>query len=189
VLVYAILARTQAAFPSLLGALLAWGGIGAGVQAREWALPEALLFVAPVYLVALPLAQGFTRGVAIRRAERHWFDLVQRALLVAGLTGVVIVASRHVPAAATGVLSVLPILTTSLIMVMHPRVGGPATAALLAHTLGGIVGMVMAFAFIHLSVERLGVWPSLGAALALTVGWNTMLVVARQISARRAGKR
>ena len=185
VLIYALIARTGGAIVSVLGGLAAWAGLAAIVQARDWSLVEALLFVAPIYLVSLWLAQSFTRGIAVRRAERHWTDLVQRALLVATLTGVVIVASRHVPAEITGILSVMPILTTSLILVMHPRVGGPATAALLAHTLGGLVGMVIAFAVVHLLLREIGVWPALGIGLAVTLAWNVMLIALRSLTVSR----
>ena len=185
-LIYALLARTQGVAVSLLGGLSAWAACGALVQARgEWSLVEALLFVAPIYSVALWLAQSFTRGVALRTAKRHWTDLVQRAIFVAALTGLVIVASRHVPAEVTGILSVMPILTTSLILVMHPRVGGPATAALLAHTLGGLVGMVVAFAAVNLSIPHLGLWPGLGLGLAITLAWNVMLIMGRKLMTAR----
>lgn len=184
VLVYAMLARRHGPWLSLAAGLAAWAACGIYVRARGWSLPEALLFVTPIYLVALYLAQSFTRGVAIRRAARHWTDLAQRALFVAVLTGVVIVASRHVPPEVTGILSVMPILTTSLILVMHPRVGGAATAALLAHTLGGLIGMVIAFAAVSLAVPQIGVWPGLALGLAITVAWNVMLVVARSLRTR-----
>jgi hypothetical protein len=184
VLIYALLARTHGVWTSLAAGLAAWAACGAYVQSSEWSLIEAILFVAPIYLVALWLAQSFTRGVAIRRAARHWTDLVQRALFVAILTGVVIVASRHVPPEVTGILSVMPILTTSLILVMHPRVGGAATAALLAHTLGGLVGMVIAFVAVNIAIPRAGLWPGLALGLAITVVWNVMLIVLRSLRTR-----
>ena len=67
-LIYALLARTQGVAVSLIGGLGAWAACGVLVQARDWSLVEALLFVAPIYSVSLWLAQSFTRGVAIRRA-------------------------------------------------------------------------------------------------------------------------
>jgi hypothetical protein len=185
VIVYALLARTQAAFASVLGAMLAWAVVGVLVQSREWSLPEALLFLGPIYLVAVPLAQGFTRGVVVRSAQRRAIDLVLRAGLVAVFTGVVIVASRHVPPAATGVLAVMPMMMASLILVMHPRVGGPATAALLAHTLSGMVGMVLAFSLVHLTISLIGVWLSLALGLATTVVWNLMLIALRHYRSAR----
>ncbi|MGE0697495.1 MAG: hypothetical protein AB7O57_00195 [Hyphomicrobiaceae bacterium] len=186
VLIYALLARSRGAGLSILGALIAWGACSAVVLARDWTLPEALLFVAPIYGVSLWLAQDFTRGIAIRRAARQWTDLAQRAIFVALLTGVVVISSRHVPASVTGILSVMPILTTSLVLVMHPRVGGPPTAALLAHSLGGLVGMVVAFAVVHLTLLPIGVWPSLGLGLAVTVAWNVMLIGLKSLGGRLA---
>lgn len=185
VLIYAVLARTRGVWASLAGALMGWGIYGIAVQLREWSLNEALLFVGPIFGVSVWLAQSFTRGVALRPAERRWSDLVQRAIFVAVLTGIVIVASRHVPAHVTGVLSVMPILTTSLVLVMHPRVGGPVTAALLAHTLGGLVGMVIAFATVALSISHIGVWPALGLGLAITVAWNLALIGLRSLASNR----
>jgi hypothetical protein len=182
-LVYAMLARRRNVCVSLAGALAAWAGYGVLIQAHDWTLAEAFVFVAPIYGAGLWLARSFTRGVALRRAERHWSDLVQRAVFVAVLTGIVIVASRHVPARVTGILSVMPILTTSLVLVMHPRVGGPVTAALLAHSLGGLVGMVIAFATVSLAIPRIGMWPALGLGLAITVAWNIMLIGLRSLAA------
>jgi hypothetical protein len=184
VVIYALLARTQGPAASLAGSLTAWGACAVFVQALDWSLIEAFLFVTPIYLTALVLARAFTRGVAIRSAERRWTDLVQRAVFVAVLTGVVIVASQHVPPKITGILSVMPILTTSLILVMHPRVGGPATAALLSHTLGGLVGMVIAFMLVNLTIPTLGVWLALAVGLVTTVGWNIMLIAIRKLTSR-----
>lgn len=184
VLLYALLARGHNVAISLFGGLAGWVGCAFLVRSQTWSLAEALLFVTPIYAVAVWLAQGFTRGVAPRRAERRWSDLALRAVLVALLTGIVVVTSRHVPPEVTGILSVVPILMSSLVLVLHPRVGGPATAALLAHTLGGLVGMVIGFAAVHLAIPLLGLWPALGAGLAITVVWNISLIGLRRLVAR-----
>ena len=168
----------------MLGGLAAWAGCALIVRFRDWTVIEGLLFVAPIFAVSIVLAQSFTRGVALKRAERRWTDLLQRALFVALLTGGVIVASQHVPAQVTGILSVMPILTTSLVLVMQPRVGGPATAALLAHTLGGLVGMVLGFAVVSLTITTLGSWTALALGLAMTIGWNLMLIAVRHVTHR-----
>ncbi len=186
ILIYAHLARRHGVWTSVAGALGAWAVVGALVQMRDWTLGEALLLVTPVFAISLWLAQGFTRGVALRPAERRWGDLVLRALIVAALTGAVIVASRHLPPRVTGVLSVVPILMTSLVLVMHPRVGGAATGALLAHTLGGLVGMVIAFAAVNLTIDHIGLWPALGLGLSITIAWNLMLIGRRAFRARKA---
>lgn len=184
-LAYCVTARRHGALLSLAAALGAWAVCAVIVQFGRLSLVEALLFVAPIYAVAVPLARGFTRGIAIQPAGRGRFDLVLRAVLCGGLAGVVITVARHLPPQLTGILSVVPILLTSLILVLHPRIGGPATAALLAHTLGGLVGMVLAFALVNQTLHRWGVPLALAAGLAVTVAWNIGLIAVKQIRARR----
>ncbi|MEZ5849523.1 MAG: hypothetical protein R3D68_02570 [Hyphomicrobiaceae bacterium] len=182
VLAYCLAARAGwGTGASILAALGAWTTCAVIVQSNQWQVVEAVLFVAPIYAVAVPLAQGYTRGIAIRQAERGWMDLPLRAVLCGGLSGVVIVVSSFVPAQVTGILSVLPVLMTSLIMVLHPRIGGPATAALLAHTLGGLIGMVLAFTVVNLTILHIGPPLALGIGLAITVAWNISLIVIRRV--------
>lgn len=188
VLAYCVAARRFGTLPSVAAALGAWAMCAALVQWSRWSVVEALLFVAPVYAVAVPLARGFTRGIAVRPAKQGWFDLFLRAILCGALSGVVVAVARHLPAQLTGILSVLPILMTSLALVLQPRIGGPATAALMAHTLGGLVGMVLAFALVHVTILEWGVWPALGAGLAVTVAWNVMLIAVKRLgTSSRAG--
>ena len=185
VLGYCIAARSQGTLASLASAYAGWSVCALVVQSAHWTVIEALLFVVPIYAVSVPLARSYTRGIALRRLERGWLDLPLRAVLCSGLAGAVITASAYLPAQLTGVLSVMPILLTSLILVMHARIGGAAVAALLAHSLGGLVGMVIAFVLVNRLIPVLGVWPALGIGLATTVAWNIMLIVARSLANRR----
>ncbi len=182
---YCVAARHHGTLASLAFAYTGWGVCAALAQSNDWGLIEALLIVTPIYLVAVPMARGYTRGVAMRRAERRWMDLPLRAILVASLSGLVVTLSSYLPPRLTGILSVMPILLTSLILVMHPRVGGAATAALLAHTLGGLIGMIIAFVVVHLTIRDWGAALSLGTGLAITVGWNVMLILVRQFAGSR----
>lgn len=182
VLVYCMLARRHGILISLGGALATWAGGAVLIQLNSWTLIEALLFVAPIYVVSVALARGFTRGIALRRAERNWIDLPVRACTVAGVAGLVIFIARYVPPQITGILSVLPVIMTSLTIILHPRIGGPATAALFAHTLGGLVGMVLAFALINLAILKVGAIPALAAGLAVTLLWNLLLIGLRRIT-------
>ncbi len=181
VLAYCLAARRHGAAFSLACAIGAWLVCAYIVQTSRLSLIEALLFVAPIYAVAVPLARGFTRGVAMRSAGRGRFDLLLRAVLCGGLSGVVITASRYLPAQMTGILSVLPILLTSLILVLHPRIGGPATAALLAHSLGGLIGMVLGFTLVNQTIHAWGPAVSLGSGLAVTLVWNLCLITGKRL--------
>ena len=187
VLVYCVLARRHGVALSLGSALLAWAAIAILVQAHAWTLAQSLLFVMPISAVSVVLAQSFTRGVTPARAERRWSDLLLRAVLVAALAGFTIWISDHLPPQVAGTLSVMPILLTSIVLVLQPRVGGKATAALLAHTLAGLVGMVLAFAVINVAIPRVGVWAALASGLILAVGWNVLLIGLRR--ARRPSGR
>jgi hypothetical protein len=184
IIAYCLLARRHGAPASIAGALLSWLAVALIVQARAWTLPEALLFVVPVNVSAAYLGRHFTRGVAPARVERRRSDLAVRAVLCAALAGFVIGVSNAVPAQVSGVLSLTPILLTSVAIVLHSRTGGAPTAALLAHSLTGLIGMVIAFSVAHVSIDRIGVWPALGAGLAVAVAWNLLLIALRGILAR-----
>lgn len=181
-LAYCVMARSWGPTVSVLGALAAWTGCALIVQSNQWTLIEALLFVTPIYIVSVALARGFTRGISIKRAERRWIDLPLRAILVAAGAGAVITISKYVPPQLTGVLSVFPIIMTSLAIILQPRIGGPATAALFAHTLGGLVGMVIAFVVVNLTIYEFGAALSLSLGLGVTFIWNILLVVGRRIT-------
>ena len=178
-IVYCILALRLGMAASLSGALLAWALSALAIRSHVWSLPEALLLCLVVFAVALPAARAFTRIGAVRQAPRRWTDLPLRAALVAILVGVVTTLSAHVPPMMTGIMSVVPIIFSSLILVLHPRIGGPATAALMAHSISGFIGMITAFSVIHLTIERIGTAPALLIGLGICIAWNLTLIFAR----------
>lgn len=184
IIVYCLLAADRTVAVSVGGALLAWTVCALGVQAHTWSLPEAIAFVTPIYAVSIFLGRYFTRGISPARTERRWPDLVVRAGLCASFSGLTIWVSNMLPPQVSGVLSVVPLLLTSLAIVLHRRVGGAPTAALMAHSLTGLVGMVIAFATAHVAIQPLGVWPALGTGLAITVVWNLSLITAKGALAR-----
>ncbi len=180
-LLYAVLARRgHSMIVSLLGALAGWFACAIFVQMYDWSLVEAFIFAIPIYAVALLLAPHFMNATPLKAGNRSWIDLAVRVLMVTSVVGIVNAASPFVPAQVTGVLSIVPIVTASLIIVLHPRIGGPATAALLAHTIGGLIGMLFALTFVAATVVPWGPVLSLSLALAICVSWNLMLIVVRQ---------
>lgn len=178
-IVYCILALRFGMGVSLSVALVAWALSALAIRSHAWTLPQALLLCLVVFAIALPAARAFTRIGAVPRAPRRWTDLPLRAALVALLVGIVTTISAHVPPMVTGIMSVVPIIFSSLILVLHPRIGGPATAALMAHSISGFVGMITAFSVIHLTIEWIGTWPALTIGLAICIAWNLLLIFAR----------
>jgi hypothetical protein len=64
---------------------------------------------------------------------------------------------------------------TSLMLIFQPRVGGPASAALIANTMWGLVGFSACLFTVHLATVPLGTWFGLLLALAVSVAWNLVL--------------
>ena len=78
------------------------------------------------------------RHVQMPPIIRRWYDIPLRAILVSCLVATVVGLSGHVGPTVTGLLAVYPIVMTSLMLIFQPRVGGPATAALIANTMWGL---------------------------------------------------
>jgi hypothetical protein len=106
---------------------------------------------------------------------RQWYDVPIRAFLVACLVAAVVISSSHFGPTVTGMLAIYPIVMTSLMLIFHPRVGGPASAALIANTMWGLVGFSACLFTVHLATVPLGTWLGLLLALAVSVVWNLAL--------------
>lgn len=173
-LIYILVAQVRGPVLSLATALGFWLGAIFLVRTISWALGGALALNAASYLVAVPIARRF-RSAQFRPPARRWYDPLLRACLVATLVATVVGISTRVGPTLTGMLAVFPIVLTSLILIFHPRIGGPATAAILANTLPGLVGFAVAVLALHLSAVPLGKSAALVLALAVSVGWNLTL--------------
>jgi hypothetical protein len=76
-------------------------------------------------------------------------------------------------------LAVFPVIYTSIMFILHHRVGGPATAAVLASAIPGLAGFGVALLTLHLTVLPLGSATALAFALAVSVAWNAAVYVTR----------
>ncbi|MBV9556243.1 MAG: hypothetical protein JO254_04130, partial [Pseudolabrys sp.] len=75
---------------------------------------------------------------------------------------------------------VFPIVLTSIIIILHPRVGGKPTAAVMANAVIGLAGFGVAVTFLHLAAERLGSPLALALTLAVSIGYNLLIFFARR---------
>src|SRR5258708_6864325 len=62
----------------------------------------------------------------------------------------------------------------SLMLILHPRIGGRATAAVEANSLLGLVGFALTCLTARLAVEPLGTAAGLSLALAVSIGCNLL---------------
>lgn len=185
-IVYCWLAQRHGLLVCLGGALAVWVAAVATIRLHHWTLIDALALNAVVYGLTLPLAQRYTGARPAGMPPRRWWHLALRAAAVAVAVASVASLSHRLAPQMIGFLSVLPIIFSSVVLVLHPRIGGPPTAALMAHALSGLVGMVIALAVLHLTVVRLGSPTALTLALAITVAWNGLLILIRARRTRRS---
>jgi hypothetical protein len=173
-LVYVLVAQVRGPPVSLLVTLGFWVVAIFTVRSFAWTLPGALALNAASYIAAVPIARRF-RSASFRPPRRRWYDVPLRAGLVAVLVATVVGLSTRVGPALTGMLAVFPVVLTSLILIFHPRIGGPATAAILANTLPGLVGFAAALIALHLAAVALGKPAALTLALLVSLLWNLTL--------------
>src|SRR5690606_29903510 len=177
-LVYAALAQRRGPVISIAGALAAWVAVLVVAGRIDWTVSRALLLSLVVFPPCLLLASRY-RHAALRAPPRRWFDLPLRAGLVAILVVIVVAASPYLGPALTGIVALFPVVLTSLMVILHPRVGGRATAAVIANAISGLLGFGIALTALCLAAEPLGSFPALALTLAISVSWNVMVFFAR----------
>ncbi len=186
-LVYAALAQRHGRAGSVLPALATWIVLAIALRAVPWTTWTALAFNAAGMAACIALGNRF-RHVRMPLAARHWSDMLLRAGMVAVLVATVVGLSTKVGPTITGILAVFPIVLLSLMLILHPRIGGPATAAVLANSLLGMAGFSATCLFAHLAVERIGVPVGLSLALAVSVGCNLVFWAIRRRAAAAPAK-
>jgi len=65
----------------------------------------------------------------------------------------------------------------SFVVIMHPRVGGPAAASVLAHAQIPLIGLALGYLSVHYLAGPMGSWGALAVGLAVCVGWNATVWV------------
>jgi hypothetical protein len=183
-LAYAALAQRHGLALSLGAALAAWIGAALVVRSVEWTTAGAIVFNVVVFAVCLAAGNRF-RHAPMPPVVQRWYDVPLRAVMVAVLVAAVIGLSTQVGPAVTGILAVYPIVLTSLMLILHPRVGGPATAGIIAHTILGLVGFSLCCLTARLLIVPLGPALGLSLALAVSIGVNLAFWAIRRSSAPR----
>ena len=103
---------------------------------------------------------------------RRWYDIPLRASLVATLVATVVTTSSWVGPKICGIMALFPVVFTSLMLILHPRIGGPPTAAVIANSGWGLMGFGLAIAVIHVAALQFGSAIGLSLALATCIFWN-----------------
>jgi hypothetical protein len=150
---------------------MVWSALAALSRTVHWSLAGGLIANAVAYAICLPLLRRF-RHVKMPPITRRWYDIPLRASLVATLVATVVTSSKWVGPNVSGTIALFPVVFTSMMLILHPRIGGPATAAVLANSGWGLIGLGIAISVLHLAALRFGSVVGLSLALATCVSWN-----------------
>ncbi len=173
-LTYVVLAQRHNAFVSCGGAVAVWVALAALARTVHWSLASGLLANAVAFAICLPLMRRY-RHVTMPLITRRWYDIPLRASLVATLVATVVTLSRWVGPYVSGIIALFPVVFSSMMVILHPRIGGPPTAAVLANSAWGLLGFGMAIAVLHVAVVWFGSAIGLCLALGTCVTWNLTL--------------
>lgn len=174
--VYALLARKQSLLLGLGGALIVWfvcAFVLRNIDFSVWtALALNLVVVSvAIYLTAPARAASFPKAATVPRA----YDIPLRAAAVSAFVIIVTTLSHSIGAFASGVFAVFPIAMSSFIVILHNRIGGPATSNVIAHAQVPMLGLIPAFLAVYLFSTTLGEWWALLIALMVSLIWNVLL--------------
>jgi hypothetical protein len=176
---YARLAQTQSRAASIAGAFIVWLVLALVVHGSDWTFTAAAVVNVAVFSVCLVIVRPL-RHVRVKGFYPQWTDLALRAGLVAVLVGVVVTFSVQLGPYGSGMLAVFPVVLLSIMFILHNRVGGPASAAVMANAVLGLVGFAFACSVLHFAAEAFGSVAGLTLALITSVGWSFSVLLARR---------
>jgi len=170
-LTYVLLAQRHSALVSFCGAVAVWLVLAALARTVHWSLAGGLTADAIAFAICLPLMRRF-RHVKMPLITRRWYDIPLRALLVATLVATVVTLSGWVGPNVSGMIALFPVVFTSMMLILHPRIGGRPTAAVIANSGWGLMGLGVAIAVLHVAALGFGSAVGLSLALMICVSWN-----------------
>jgi hypothetical protein len=173
-LTYVVLAQRHNALVSWGSGAAVWIAIAALSRTIHWSLVGGVAVNLVAFAICIPLLSRF-RHVKMPLITRRWYDIPLRAALVATLVATVVTLSGWVGPGISGIIALFPVVFSSMMLILHPRIGGPATAAVIANGGWGLLGFGMAIAVLHVAALRFGSAAGLILGLTTCVSWNLVL--------------
>lgn len=170
-LLYLMLAQRHGLVRSLVPAAACWITLALLVRWYNCTVVAAGLINLAAYALSIALSMRFT-NVKIPPVVRQWYELPLRTALVCALIGGVLALSHFGGPGAAGMIAVYPISTTSTMLLLHTRIGGRASAAVIANALWGLFGIGIGLFLMTLAARRWGGPAGLAILLVVPVTWN-----------------
>lgn len=174
-LAYVFLAQRRSVVVSVGGAIAIWLILAALERLVPWTLASGLIANAIAFAICIPLFRRFQHVKKMPLITRRWYDIPLRAAMVATLVAIVVTMSHWVGPRVSGTIALFPVVLSSVTMILHPRIGGPATAAVIANSGWGMMGFGLSIAVLHVAAVPLGSAAALSLALATGAVWNLVL--------------
>jgi len=181
--VFIFLAQRLGAFVSVGAGLAVWFVFTFLLNQTSWALLPAILLNVAVVAVFFLTVRRF-REAPMPRLPLSASELLLRAVIVSVLIAAVVTLSFTIGPEKTGILASFPATFTSTMFILHRRVGGKAAAAVMAHSLAGLLGFGLCMAVLYLTAVPLGNLAALLLALLFSLSFNTTLLLLRRIGVR-----
>jgi hypothetical protein len=179
-LTYAALAQRRSIVLSLGGALSVWFAVVALSRFYDWTIISALALNAVIYPPAIWAGRHFRDDSAAKtKLALTGADLAWRAGVVTFTVIAVTAASHSIGSFLSGVFAFFPVAMSSFFIILHTRLGGPASASVAAHVQAPLIGLSAGFVAVHGLAVTLGVWWAYLIGLAICVGWNALLWLLR----------
>jgi hypothetical protein len=178
-LAYTLLARRHGLVLSLGVAIVVWFVGAAALRLVDWTAMTAALLNVVVFGFAVPLSWRDRASGPPAKLVRTAYDIPLRALASAIVVAAVTTASHSIGSFASGMLAVFPIVMACSAAILHPRVGGVASASMFAHAQMALNGLWLSFLAVHFLVAPLGVWPALGVGLLVSIAWSGTIWIVR----------
>jgi hypothetical protein len=177
--VYVLFAQQRSLWFSVSLALAAWLATAVTLAFVHWTGCSASVLNVAVLALCLIIVEPF-RHVRMLPKIRSWHAFAVRATMVTLLVGAVVVLSFKIGPAGSGALAMFPVVSMSIMVILHRVVGGPATAALLANAIFGLAGFGAALLTLHLTAVPFGSSIALIVALGVSVCWNATIYATRR---------
>src|SRR5271155_3966959 len=176
---YVVAAQRRSFAVTIAAAVGTWIACALAIRAITWSVPGAILLNVAAYGACVPLARRYLH-VRMPLITRRWFDIPLRASLVGALVGAVVALGDSAGPVLAGIFAVFPIVMLSIMLILHPRIGGVATAAIIANAMWGLVGFALAVLTLHLAAVPFGAPIALTSALAVSVAVNCIIFMVRR---------
>ena len=124
VTVYVLLAQRRTMWVSVSLAFAVWLAAALVLGSVQWNAWWAFILNLVVFTLCFFIVEPFA-FIPMPPTTQPWYDFVVRSSMVALLVAAVVLLSFRIGPTGTGVLAVFPIIYTSIMVILHHRVGGP----------------------------------------------------------------